>query len=351
MDSVIGDGAVELTVISPAYNEEGGLRDSVTAQLEALNSLGQTYELILVNDGSTDGTARVAQQLADANSRVQLISYPANRGRGYALRRGVAASRGRFVITMESDNSYGTGIIKTLHDELCRSGADVVIASPYRKGGRLEAVPLKRALLSRLGNQILKVAVSPRITTVSGMTRGYVGSSIRALPLEEDGKEIHLEIVSKASAMGYAFSEVPATLSWTGRRQQVRRPASSFRAGHLIVSHLLFGFGEKPIMLFGTLGAALLSLGIISGARLFYLYVVAGQIVGHRTALILTTLFLLVSGMQIFLFSFLSHQNRELRKDVMKCRYEICRLTRGREADGDCWEEQADRPGVSAGGE
>ena len=314
---------IQLSVITPMYNEEPTIRDCAAKLIEALKSFGDTWELILVNDGSTDNTLNIISDLAENDERVRIVSYPKNRGRGYALRAGFQHCRGEYVVTVESDLTWGQDIVFRLYNHLMDTDADIVIASPYAKGGRLQNVPFKRALLSWLGNRILRVTISSDITMLSGMTRGYKGDFIRSLPLAEDGKEIHLEIVSKACMLGAGFSEVAATLRWAQAKKGKPKRKSNFKVAKLIRSHLLFGFNEAPILLFGSIGAAVLLAGLILGVYLYFLHFLKGEVIGDRVVLIMTTIFLVLSGLSMFLFCFLAYQIRDLRKEMFKSRYEM----------------------------
>ncbi|MBN1124844.1 MAG: glycosyltransferase family 2 protein [Sedimentisphaerales bacterium] len=322
------DDSVELSVITSIYNEEVIIAQSLDNLLAALNELPVSWELILVNDGSTDNTLSILQDLTRDNPRVGIVSYSPNRGRGYAMRQGFTASRGRYVVTVEADLNYGNQIIRRLYDELLASNADIVIASPYMEGGSVQNVPFKRALLSRLGNRILRMAVSPPVATVTGMTRGYRGDTIRSLPLEEDGKEIHLEIISRLSMLGCCFREIPATLCWSPSKKGKPQRKSKFHAGRLIQSHLLFGFHEAPILLFGTVGAVTLLSGLILGFYLSYLYWIQNQTIGNRIVLIMTTIFLILSGFSIFLFCFLAYQIKSLKADIFRLHHRLYTLDR-----------------------
>jgi glycosyltransferase involved in cell wall biosynthesis len=309
---------IELTVIAPFFNEELVIEQSVRRLLSALEPLEVPWELILVNDGSTDASIDIVKRITESDRRIRVLSYNRNRGRGYALRTGFDQSRGRYVITTESDLSWGEQIIPSLYGELLKSGADLVTASPYAKGGKLENVPFRRAFLSSFGNVILRMSVPRNITMLSGMTRGYVGAIIRSIPLEEDGKEIHLEIVSKAIMMGCRFSEVAATLRWEPPSKGKPKRKSSFKAWKLIRSHLLFGFNEAPILLFGTIGALLGVLGMASGILLSIQFFLLGQVIGHRVILILTTVFLILTSLTLFSFCFISYQVKSLRREIFK---------------------------------
>ena len=318
---------IQLSVIVPMYNEEPTIHDCAASLNEALKSFDGSWELIFVDDGSGDNTLNIVSQLAEDDQHIRIVSYKNNRGRGYALRAGFKQCRGRYVVTIESDLNYGTEIVFQLYQELLDTDADVVVASPYAKGGRVENVPFRRSFLSRLGNKILRMAISADITTISGMTRGYKGDFIRSLPLAEDGKEIHLEIVSKGCMLGCCFSEIGATLRWAKAKKGKPKRKSKFKPAKLVGSHLLFGFNEAPIMLFGSIGAAVLLMGLALGFYLFVLHFIKGQVIGDRVVLIMTTIFLVLSGFSMFLFCFLAYQIRDLRKEMFKSRYEMLQRT------------------------
>lgn len=309
--------AIELSVISPMYNEELVIEKSIHGLIEAISQIGVSWELILVNDGSKDNTESILRKFENEDN-VRIISYEKNRGRGYALRMGFKHCQGRYVVTTESDLTWGKTIIGDLYDDLKSSQADIVIASPYAKGGRLENVPFKRALLSSLGNQILRMAVPEKITMLSGMTRGYIGSFIRSLLLEEDRKEIHLEIVSRAIMLNARFSEVPAILRWDPPKPGKKQRKSKFKAKKLILSHLLFGFHEAPILLFGGIGGLSIFSGILCGLYLFFLYFIKGEVIGDRFVLIMLTIFMILMGLLMFVFCFLAYQIKMVRKELFR---------------------------------
>lgn len=300
---------IELTVIMPAYNEEAVIKESVNATIEALKQSGLAWELIAVDDGSSDATKEILEALEAENENMSLISYEQNKGRGYALRQGINASTGKYVVTIESDLSWGTDIIFELHEKLKENFLDVAIASPYMKGGHMLNVPFKRVLPSRLGNIILSLAFSGRFSTISGMTRGYRGNAIRNLHLRENGKEIHLEILSKASAENLLIEEIPATVKWSDeRKNQTRGRSSLWKVLKLSATHLLFGFNQAPLLLFGPPAVFCLTLGFIIGLWLAYRYFILGMLIGDKTVLILSSVFLIITGMQFFIICFLAYQ-------------------------------------------
>ncbi|MBM4094950.1 MAG: glycosyltransferase family 2 protein, partial [Planctomycetes bacterium] len=137
-----------ISIVSPFYNEKAILEASVRLMLKNLAALDEDWELIVVNDGSTDGSPEIARRLAAGNDRLKVVSYTPNRGRGYAIRTGVGEARGEIVVTTEIDSSWGDDIVPRIVATFrARPDADIVIASPHMPGGGYRNVPRLRVFL------------------------------------------------------------------------------------------------------------------------------------------------------------------------------------------------------------
>lgn len=305
---------IALSVVVPMYNEEEGIAETVALVAREVDTLGVDWELVLVNDGSTDSTAEVCRRQAERNRRIGLIDYSPNRGRGYALRRGFAAASGEFVISIDADLTYSPDHITRIWRELQDSGADIVLGSVYMKGGRALNVPLKRFLISRIGNMILGLAFPGRIRTTTCVLRGYRREVLDSLELESDGKEIHLEILARAIAVGFKVKEIPATL--TARK----RGKSKFRFRATSISHLLFSFYQKPMIIFGLLGFIMVVLGSILGV-VFVVQRYMGTLNPTRPIFILMIL-LLLAGIQMLSFGFIANQIGIIKREIYKIQKE-----------------------------
>lgn len=258
---------MDVSVVCPFYNEAGILEHSVRHMLAQLEHLGREWELIIVNDGSTDESPAIAQRLSASHPRLRLLGYPWNRGRGHALRTGIAAASGDLIVTTEIDLSWGDRIVHELVGELERHPeADMVVASPHLQSGRYRNVPFRRVWLSRLGNLVIRACMSNAMTMNTGMTRGYRRSLIQSLPLIEDGKEFHLEVILKANAFGARIREIPAVLEWKEYKHQGKRikRKSSSRINRLIVSHSLFSLFANPVRYVWALSLISLVVGAVS---------------------------------------------------------------------------------------
>jgi dolichol-phosphate mannosyltransferase len=306
---------MELSIVSPMYNEQDNIEGTVQEIRRVLANYEHPWELILVNDGSTDRTLEVATRIAGQYPNISVVSYPQNRGRGYALRSGFARASGNFIITIESDLSWNAEsileMLKKFEEDIT---IDLVLASPYMKGGRTENIPLKRLAISKLGNKILGLAIKGNLNMVTQMFRGYRREVIDALELESDGKEIHLEILSKAIAAGYRVVEIPAVLKWRAKG------TSKFKLKATSISHLLFSFYEKPALLFGFIGLCMAVIGLLIG---LYIIVLWQQHTLNPVRPLMTLLILFVlSGIQLAAFGFIGTQIAMLRKEIIKVQRE-----------------------------
>ena len=194
---------IELSLIIPGFNEGEIIETNLRKIIDHLNQNNfSSWEIIFINDGSTDNTIESLADLKISEPKFHIISYKANKGRGYALRRGFEKAKGSYILTTESDMNYGLEIIMKLYNSIIDSDFDIVVASPYMDGGKLINVPFLRAFLSRYGNKILSLSIGGAVNTVSGMVRIYKKKCIKSLPLVSDDKEIHLEIILEIFSIG-----------------------------------------------------------------------------------------------------------------------------------------------------
>jgi glycosyltransferase involved in cell wall biosynthesis len=260
-------GGVAVSVVCPFYNESGILEEAITTMLATLPTLGGEWELIVVDDGSKDDSAAIAKRLAASNPRLRMLGYTRNRGRGHALRTGIAAARGDIIVTTEIDLSWGEDVVHRLVAAMNEwTDADIIVASPNLPGGGYRNVPAKRVFISRLGNRVIRAFVGDTVTMNTGMTRAYRRNIIRSLPLTEDGKEFHLEVILKATSFHYRIREIPSILEWKEHKHQGKRVQrkSSSRVGRLVISHSLFSLFANPIQYVWSMAMLSLLLGVAS---------------------------------------------------------------------------------------
>jgi glycosyltransferase involved in cell wall biosynthesis len=310
---------MELSVVIPMFNEAENAEATLRRVEEALVSFEGTYEIVAVNDGSLDGTLDILKEVERRNRKVRVVSYSRNAGRGKALRAGFSEARGTVVVSIDADLSYDPRYILDLIGALQEEeDVDLVLASPYMPGGGVDGVPFLRLWVSKTGNKILRFAMPNRIYTSTGIFRAYRKRVLDSLELESDGKEIHLEILSKAIALGYRVKEVPSIL------KSRKKGRSKFKFKKTAVSHLVFSAFEKPMIIFGFLGFLTLGIGVLMGLYVAYLRFSGGLTPGRP--LITFVILLVLGGIQILSFGFIALQIVFLRREVLRIQKENLEL-------------------------
>jgi glycosyltransferase involved in cell wall biosynthesis len=306
---------MSISVVCPFYNEVGIVDQAVRQLLHQLGSLDEEWELIVVNDGSKDGSEKIARRIADDQPKLRVLGYAHNRGRGYALRTGIDAARGDLIVTTEIDLSWGETIVHDLVQAMREwPDADIVVASPHLAGGCYKNVPFKRVWLSRIGNRVIRACMSNAVTMNTGMTRAYRRHVIQSLPLSEDGKEFHLEVILKATAFGYRIREIPSILQWKDYKykgQRINRKSSS-QVNRLIVSHSLFSVFANPVRYVWAMSFVSFLLGVMSFVGAVTLYYM--KMVSAYTALL--SLSLIIVAIVLFVLGVVLKQGNMIQREI-----------------------------------
>jgi glycosyltransferase involved in cell wall biosynthesis len=250
-----------VSIIVPAYNESEILEHNLDILYQYMEYLGRDYdwEIIIVNDGSKDNSGALAEGFARSKPYVRVIHHRVNAGLGQALRTGFAAANGEYMVTLDIDLSYTPEHIELLLYRIVNSGADVVVTSPYMRGGQVSNVPWLRLVLSVWANRFLSAAAKRNVSTLTGMVRAYRTSFVRSLNLKTSGMDINPEVIHKGIVLGAKIEEIPAHLNWRtqndSRRASHDRPKPNRRKSSMKIlrhtwSTFYFGFVFRPVMFF-----------------------------------------------------------------------------------------------------
>lgn len=253
-----------VSVIVPAFNEAATIeRNLGELHRYTLDNQQFSWEIIVVDDGSTDETGDLVQRFAEGRPNVRVLQHRVNFKLGQALRYAFGVAGGDYVVTFDSDLSYSVDHIGLMLDELIATDAKIVVASPYAPGGRTTNVPFVRRVLSRGANWFLSLAAKGELTTLTGMVRAYDGVFLRSLNLKAMDAEINPEIIYKAQLLRALIHEVPAHLDWTFHETGGRRRPGPFKISRGVMSNALLAFVFRPFMFFVLPGLVLLALTII----------------------------------------------------------------------------------------
>jgi dolichol-phosphate mannosyltransferase len=261
-----------LTIVVPCYNEEAILKENLEIIRNFLENISYKYlwEILIVNDGSKDKTREIAEEYAKHDDHVRVINHPTNLNLGHAMQTGFCNAKGEIIIVLDVDLSYSVDNIEKLADKLIEESADIVIASPYMKGGKVTAVPFSRRIMSKWVNKIMSIAAQDKYYTFTGMVRAYRSSFIRTLNLKTKDYEINPEIMYKAMILRARIIEIPAHLDWTEQNKFSDKRTSSLRVVRSFFSGIMSAFIFRPYIFFMAIGAFLMLLSLYELVWLLY---------------------------------------------------------------------------------
>ncbi len=199
-------------VVVPCYNEEEAIED-LAGGFEKVRMMGLSFDVIFVNDGSTDRTGEILGELSKRFEWIKIVIHERNQGFAQTLKDGFkyALEAGYdFIAQMDSDLTHPPAVLPKMFDET--SDADLVIASRYVKGGRMEDVPKWRIMISRAGNMLFRLGL--RIKTLDATSGFRLGrrAVYEQVNLEADSFGIQLELTVKAERQGFKIKEIPFIL-------------------------------------------------------------------------------------------------------------------------------------------
>jgi glycosyltransferase involved in cell wall biosynthesis len=318
--SVNSSGAeFDITVAVPIYNEEDNIPLLYERTRDALDALGRSWELILVNDGSKDGSAVRLDALAAADSRVVVIHLSRNYGQTAAFMAGLDHARGEIIVPMDGDLQNDPADIGRLLAKL-DEGYDVV--SGWRKDRQDHAI--KRNLPSRIANSM--------ISRVSGVHLHDYGCSLKAY---------RREVLDGVKLYGEMHRFVPIYAAWNGARvgemAVTHHPRIHGESKYglerivkvvldLLVVKFLFKYAGKPIYVFGGFGLFSILLSFRFGAWALGLKFFSGTSL-IQTPLPLLAVFLFMIGIMSILMGLLAEMiNRTYHESQSKAVYRVARI-------------------------
>ena len=286
---------IDLTILMPCLNEAETIAACIKKAKTGLQNANISGEILIADNGSTDGSIQIAEELGARVVRV------AAKGYGSALRGGVEAAYGKWIIMGDADDSYDFSDITGFTDKL-REGFDLVMGCRFPRGGGTiipGAMPWKNQwignpVLSFIGKTIYHTPVND---FHCGM-RGFTKAAYDRMDLQTTGMEFASEMVMKATLKSMRVSETPITLHPDGRSRPPH--LKPWRDGW---RHLRFMFIYSPKWLFLVPGMALAGTGFIVAVLLYLLPVHVGGVVFDAGTLVMACMLAIV-GIQLIAFAF-----------------------------------------------
>jgi len=240
-------GKIDYSVVTTAYNEEGNLKILVDQLQRTMNRLGKPWELICVNDGSTDKTEAILRQLAHRQANLKVVNLAKNYGKTAALTAGFEQTQGKIVITIDADLQNNPQDILRLLKIIKEKKADAVIG--WRKN---RADPALRTLVSRLANKMINLFMDSRFQDSGCPLQIYKKEFVSSLGLYG---EMHRFLPHLVAAQGAKVIETPVAHYPRRFGKSKYGFIRTFKVLlDLITLKFLTGFQTKPIYMFGFAG-------------------------------------------------------------------------------------------------
>ncbi len=282
---------MDVSIVVPLYNERDNLAPLHAEISRVMTGLGRSYEMLFVDDGSTDGSLDELRRIASVDSHVRVIRLARNSGQTAALACGFAHCRGEIVVALDGDGENDPADIPRLLDRLA-GGYDLV--SGWRTA-RWKGSALSRRLPSIAANALISKITGVRLHDYGCTLKAYRGDLARELRLYG---EMHRFVPAIAAEQGARIAEIEVNF------RPRRSGSSKYGPGRilrtlldLVTVKFLSGYSTRPIQVFGTIGFVLGALGSLWTAWLVFEKIVLGRNLGDRPALLLAVL-LVVVGVQ-----------------------------------------------------
>ena len=294
----VAPSKVALSVVLPVYNEKDNLQPLQISLTRVLDALSRTYEILYVDDGSSDGTFAALSRIAQGDARVKVLRLRRNFGQTAALAAGIDHARGDVVITLDADLQNDPEDIPNL---LARMDEGYDVVSGWRKDRHDPW--LTRKLPSSLANKL--------IAWVTGVHINDYGCTLKAY---------RRELFQNVRIYGEMHRLLPAYLAWGGasvteipvRHHPRIHGKSKYGLSRtfkvlldLMTIKFLSGYSTKPIYVFGTAGAVSIALGVMFGVYVLYQKFFE-DVFAHRNPFLLLAVFLSLVGVQLILMGLLA---------------------------------------------
>ncbi len=291
------ENMVDLSIVVPIYNEEKNIRPLYWALKETLDAINKSYEIILVDDGSTDGSIHTLSELKEKDASVVVVSFRKNFGQTAALSAGFDYARGQAIVTMDADLQNDPKDIPLLLEQL----KEYDLVCGWRKERKDPF--LSRRLPSYFANAL--------ISRVTGIKLHDYGCTLKALK-RDVAKNLHLYgqmhrfIPAVASWMGVSITEVAVNHHPRKFGTSKYGPSRTLRVIlDLVTVKFLLSFSTNPIQIFGLLGTILSGTGFIISLYLAFTKIFLDQRIGGRPLLLLGV-FLIIVGLQLVILGLLA---------------------------------------------
>lgn len=305
----------KISIIIPVYNEEKSIGPLHSAVKKTISRVTNSYELIFIDDGSTDNTFFILKKLKSKHKQIKLIKFKKNFGKAAALAAGFKLAKGDIIITMDGDLQDDPTEIPNFISKI-NEGYDLISGWKYDRKD-----PLSKKIASKIFNFLTRILTGVHLHDFNCGFKAYRRNVVKNLRLYG---ELHRYIPVLAYQKGFKLGEIKVK-HHPRKYGKSKYGLSRLIKGSfdLITVKFITSYTKRPLHLFGVFGLLFLFLGIILNLYLIYLKIVSGNI-GNRPLLFLAVLLIILSVQFIaigLLGEMITYQNKEepyLIEEILK---------------------------------
>jgi dolichyl-phosphate beta-glucosyltransferase len=212
---------VELSLIVPAYNEQHLIADNLEILVQYLEDRFASFEILVVDDGSTDESARVVRQFSETRPNVRLLEQITNQGKGRAIQRGVQESRGEYIFFMDADLPYDLAAVDVFMTAL-RGKYDLAIGSRHLEGSEIKDVPPLRYLSGQVFSLLVALLMFPGIRDTQCGLKGFRAEAARQIFKRVSIQKFGFDVEALYIARKRKYAILPIPVQMTGFRYDSR---------------------------------------------------------------------------------------------------------------------------------
>src|SRR3989338_2716046 len=280
----------ELSVVIPVFNEEESIRELYEKLSESLVKLKKSYEIIFIDDGSSDNSLNVMKSLCKKNKDIKIYSFRKNLGKSYAFMVGFKKANGEYIATLDADLQDDPKSIKILYEKLVNRKYDLVAG--WRRNRRDNII---KNISSSVFNKVVSVILNLKIHDLNCGLKVYKKEVAKELKLYGG---MHRFIPILVNEMGYKVGESEIThypRKYGKSKYKITKIITD--VPDLITIYFLTKYTRRPLHFFGKIGSALFLIGLLTLAYLSYIHFL-GESIGRRPLLFLGIL-LVTLGIQV----------------------------------------------------
>ncbi len=309
----------EISIVSPVFNEEENLEELYNELILSLNNIGRSFEIVFVDDGSTDSTIEKLKSLREKDRRVKIVRFRRNFGQTAALSAGFDYAEGEIIITMDADLQNDPSDIDLLLKKI-EEGYDIVSGWRWKRKDNF----LTRILPSKIANFLISLITGVKLHDYGCTLKAYRKDVVKNIRLYG---EMHRFVPAVASFLGVKIAEVKVN------HRQRKAGKSKYGLGRtirvildLLTVKFLISYSTRPLQIFGFIGLLTGGAGFILGIYLTYLKLIERQAIGNRPLLLLSVLLIFLGAQFISLGLLAEMLSRTYHEAVEKKTYVVKEL-------------------------